>query len=83
MAKFTKIDMLDEENEVETTIEAGSLEVALEMTLTSLLGDDRLCPCYSIPVNETLRIEGNSIMFAPGDGGDYEIVVIEPLEPVA
>lgn len=80
MQKFMKTDYVDEDEEIVTTIEANSLQEALENTLKELLTDDRLCPCYGVKIEDTLSIVHESIEFAPGDGGGYSIVTIDRIE---
>lgn len=77
MHKFKKTDLVNDSDGIVSVIEANSLRAALEDTVRELSNDDRLCPCHGLSVAETLSIVDNSIYFAPGDGGEYEIVTIE------
>ena len=68
MAEFLKLDLVDEEESIITTIEAKDLESLLKSELKKYIADDRLESCCEGQRAKELSISGNSIQWLPGDG---------------
>ena len=79
--RFLKLDLADEDNPVQTTVEAESLEALLEAEVADYREDDRLEPCYGYKTAECVSHNDDSIQWAPGDGASYTIAVYAPDTP--
>jgi hypothetical protein len=79
--RFLKLDLCDEENPVQTTVEAESLDALLDAEAARYREDDRLEPCHGFRTAECIRRDDNSVQWEPGDGGAYTIAVYAPDTP--
>ena len=81
MQSFLKLDMTDEDEPKLTTVQAENLEALLEAETAEYQKDDSLDPCFGLSRAECLSHDNDSIRWAPGDGGQYTIVVYAPDTP--
>lgn len=79
--RFVKLDLADEDNPVQTVIEAKSLDALLDAEAAEYREDDRLSPCCGLRTAECVSRDDDSIQWAPGDGGQYTIAVYAPDTP--
>jgi hypothetical protein len=78
MAEFLKLDLVDEEESIITTIEAKDLESLLKSELKRFKADDRLESCLEGSRSKQFSTSGNTIKWLPGDGSWPTIAVYGP-----
>jgi hypothetical protein len=81
MANFLKLDLADEDNPVQTTVQAETLDALLDAEAGEYRQDDRLSPCHGYRTAECVSHDHNSVQWTPGDGGQYTIAVYAPDTP--
>jgi hypothetical protein len=69
--RFLKLELLDEDEPVVTTVEEENLHCLLQAELKEYRDDDRLEPCYGVP--KTLHVDEDSVQWTPGNGGQYTV----------
>lgn len=79
--RFLKLDLCDEDDKVQTIVEAESMDALLDAEAAEYREDDRLSPCYGLRTAECVSRDNNSIQWSPGDGGQYTIAVYAPDTP--
>jgi len=79
--RFLKLDRCDEDEPIQSVVEAESLDALLDAEAESYRNDDRLEPCYGLMREECVSKGVDSIQWSPGDGGEYTIAVYAPCTP--
>jgi hypothetical protein len=75
MAEFLKLDLVDTEESIISTIEAKDLKSLIKSELKRYKVDDRLESCLEGPRAKQFSTSGNSIKWLPGDGSWPTIAV--------
>ena len=78
MAEFLKLDLVDTEESIISTIEAKDLKSLIKSELKKYKVDDRLESCLEGPRAKQFSTSGNSIKWLPGDGSWPTIAVYGP-----
>jgi hypothetical protein len=78
MAEFLKLDLVDEEESIITTIEAKDLKSLIKSELNIYKADDRHESCLEGSRAKQFSTSGNSIKWLPGDGSWPTIAAYGP-----